>query len=224
LVNSAGTCTMHFVRIRVVERWLHEGWSPWRIGYGTVGLIGTVVAVYGYVSHPRHPGAAWWMLAAVSVIAVWALLEMSRFRILYRRAMTAAKATQQYSSEAVAAVKARKEAETARRLRKLFGDGRVLLTEIGTDSTYPGSPVRTNMPAKIVRWEENVINALEDKPDALAVFERVPPFSTGLPSTDEAYSRLSLQMKVLRSSALKDPTLKISANKRSERRARVRGN
>jgi len=30
-----------------VEQWLDEGWSPWRIGVGTVSLVSLGVTVYG---------------------------------------------------------------------------------------------------------------------------------------------------------------------------------
>ena len=75
-------------RVRVpkaVERWLDEGSSPLRIGYGLVSFVALVVAFVGYVAHPHHPGAVWWLLAAVAVIAVWALLEMVRWHVLHNR-------------------------------------------------------------------------------------------------------------------------------------------
>lgn len=71
--------------MRTVERWLDEGWSPWRIGYGAVNLVALSVAVAGYVTHPHHPGAVWWLLAAVAVVAVWSLGEMARWRIRHNR-------------------------------------------------------------------------------------------------------------------------------------------
>jgi hypothetical protein len=73
------------VRIRAVERWIDEGWSIWRIGYGTVALIATGVALFGYVVAPHHPGAQWWLLGGALVITVWALLEAARWRIKYQR-------------------------------------------------------------------------------------------------------------------------------------------
>ena len=73
------------MRIPVIERWLDEGWSPWRIAVGAGSLVALGVTVVGYVAHPRHPGAVWWLLAAVAVVAVWALLEMVRWRVRYKR-------------------------------------------------------------------------------------------------------------------------------------------
>ena len=71
--------------LRAVEKWLDEGWSAWRIGYGTVGFVALVVTVVGYATHPHHPRAAWWVAAAVAVIAIWALLEMLRARTRHSR-------------------------------------------------------------------------------------------------------------------------------------------
>jgi len=34
--------------MQAVERWLDKGWSPWRIGVGTLGLVSLGVTVYGY--------------------------------------------------------------------------------------------------------------------------------------------------------------------------------
>ncbi len=76
------------VQVKAVERWLEDGWSPWRIGYGVVGLVLAGVGVIGYATQPHHPGAVWWLLAAVAVVAVWALLEMVRWRIRHNRLQT----------------------------------------------------------------------------------------------------------------------------------------
>ena len=56
-----------------VEQWLDEGWSPWRIGYGLANLIAMIITVYVYARQPHHPGAIWWLMAAVAVAALWAL-------------------------------------------------------------------------------------------------------------------------------------------------------
>jgi len=69
----------------VVERWLEEGWSPWRIAYGVASLVALGVTVVGYVAHPHHPGSVWWLLTAVAVVAAWALLEMVRWRTRHNR-------------------------------------------------------------------------------------------------------------------------------------------
>lgn len=71
--------------MRTVERWLDEGWSPWRIGYGAVNFVALSVTVAVYVTYPHHPGAVWWLLAAVAVVTVWSLGEMARWRIRHNR-------------------------------------------------------------------------------------------------------------------------------------------
>jgi hypothetical protein len=69
----------------VIEKWLDEGWSPWRIAYGTASLVALGVTVVGYAAHPHHPGPVWWLLAAIAVVAAWALLEMVRWRTRHNR-------------------------------------------------------------------------------------------------------------------------------------------
>jgi hypothetical protein len=69
-------------------RWLDEGWSPWRIGVGTISLVSLGVTVYGYAAHPHHPGSVWWLLGAALVMTVWSLSEMLRWRVRHNRLRT----------------------------------------------------------------------------------------------------------------------------------------
>jgi hypothetical protein len=219
------------VQLPAVERWLDEGWPPWRIAYGTVGLVATVAAVYGYVRQGHHPGAIWWLLAAVAVVAAWALGEMLRWRIKYRRLLVNQReASHQELSpaEEAATAAARRDAETARKLRKLFGDGRVLLTDIaasaGGDHASSREPIRYNMPGKIARWEENVIGALAEMPETRAGFERAPAHDGAVPSYGSARDRIRYQLTVIKT-ALNDSALEINAtvpHKQPTRRARIR--
>jgi len=132
------------VRIRAVEQWLDEGWSPWRIGYGTITLVATVVAVYGYISQQHHPGAVWWLLAALSVITGWSLSEMMRWRVKYKRlqATTSALASERASKQRASI--ASREANKAARLRKLYGDGRVLKSTISHYTQFEGDTLPYN--------------------------------------------------------------------------------
>ncbi len=71
--------------VQAVERWLDEGWSPWRIGVGTISLVSLGVTVYGYAAHPHHPGSVWWLLGAALVMTAWSLSEMLRWRVRHNR-------------------------------------------------------------------------------------------------------------------------------------------
>src|SRR5580704_17118115 len=68
-----------------IEKWLDLGWSPVRIVYSAVAAVTVGVTVYGYVSHPHHPGALWYLLGAVAVLALWAVTEMLRWRVRHNR-------------------------------------------------------------------------------------------------------------------------------------------
>jgi hypothetical protein len=70
---------------KLATRWLDEGSSPWRIGVGTASFVVLVVTIIGYATHPHAPGAAWWVVAFVVVIAFWAITEAVRGRIRYNR-------------------------------------------------------------------------------------------------------------------------------------------
>lgn len=166
------------MQIRAVERWLDDGWSPWGIAYGVVALVATVVSVYGYVSHPHHPGAVWWLLAAVGLVAVWALLEAMRWRIRYKRLLaskSAQKEAQPTSKPAdpvwtLLTAQAQKRTETVKALRQLIADGRALQSRIKTisqDQKY----VPASVGPDIAKWENDVCDALMGYPKILAVFE-----------------------------------------------------
>jgi hypothetical protein len=71
--------------VHAVEQWLDEGWSPWRIGVGSLSLVSLGVTVFGYAAHPHHPGSVWWILGAAVVIIVWLLSEMLRWRVRHNR-------------------------------------------------------------------------------------------------------------------------------------------
>jgi hypothetical protein len=68
-----------------IERWLDQGWSPFRVTYTAVSAVIFAVAVYGYVSHPHHPGWLWYALGALGIFALWAITEMLRWRIRHNR-------------------------------------------------------------------------------------------------------------------------------------------
>lgn len=202
------------VQLRSVERWLDEGWSPWRIGYGLVGLVATSVSVYGYARQAHHPGAIWWLLAALSVVTTWALGEMFRWRAKYRRLL---------ASHRVAVPQremASKEGQTLRRLRKLFGDGRALLIDVAAFAE-PNMAIPYNIPGKIARWEAEASDALEDRGDLRVKFEAAPVHDAVVPTSGAACDRIEYQLKVLRR-AIGDPSLKISVDRQPARRARIR--
>jgi hypothetical protein len=67
-----------------VRQWLDEGWSPWRIGYGLVSVALTVAGVVIFAAQ-HHLRGLGWLLAAVAVVAVWALMEMLLWRIRHNR-------------------------------------------------------------------------------------------------------------------------------------------
>lgn len=73
---------------RAYEKWLEEGWSLWRVAYSVVGLVVTAAAVFEYVKHPHRFTA--WLTVIIAAIAVWAVIEMIRWRILFRRSQRAA--------------------------------------------------------------------------------------------------------------------------------------
>jgi hypothetical protein len=70
---------------KAVERWLDEGWSPARIALNGTAFVITVATVAAYATQAHHPGAVWWLLIAVAVIAVWTFSEMLRWRIRHNR-------------------------------------------------------------------------------------------------------------------------------------------
>ena len=70
------------------ERWITEGWKPFRIGWSVIGGIALVVTLVGYVTHPHHPGALWWLVAFFVVVSAWTGTEMFRWRVRDGRAET----------------------------------------------------------------------------------------------------------------------------------------
>ena len=176
------------VQIHAVERWLDEGWSPSRIGYGTITLVATGVTLYGYVSHPRHPGAVWWLLAAVTVIAVWALLEAGRWRIKYQRLLAARQASS--------------SASRSKPISKLLAEGKGLQADIGSVNAALGAlrvnqPMTGSLPGKIARWEGSVSEALAKQPEILDLFQNAPKVDAARPLSWLAYSRIEYQLTVL---------------------------
>ena len=176
------------MQIHAVERWLDEGWSPWRIGYGTIGLVTTGVTLYGYISHPRHPGAVWWLLAAVAVIAIWALIEAGRWRIKYRRLLAARQASRSVSR--------------SKSISQLLAEGKVLQADLGSVSAGLGAlrvnrPMAGSLPGKIARWEGSVSEALAKQPEILTLFQNAPKVDSARPLVWVAYGRIEYQLIVL---------------------------
>ena len=175
------------VQIRAAERWLNEGWSPWRIGYGTVALVATGVAVYGYVKEPHHPGAVWWLLAGAGVIAVWALGEMLRWRIKYQRLLAARLADPSTSQP--------------QPVSRLLVEGKGLHADIGGFCASWGAdrPLPGALPGRIARWEANVGEALIHQPEVRALFENAPHVDASRPISGQAYGRVEYELRVLES-------------------------
>jgi hypothetical protein len=173
------------VQIHAVERWLDEGWSPWRIGYGTVTLVATGVAVYGYVREPHHPGAVWWLLAGTGVIAVWALGEMLRWRIKYRRLLAAREADP--------------SASLPQPVSKLLAEGKGLQADIGSFSASWGAnrPLPGALPGRIARWEANAGETLIHQPEIRALFEGAPHVDARRPISGQMYGRIEYEIRVL---------------------------
>ncbi|MGO9297930.1 MAG: hypothetical protein ACLP52_29280 [Streptosporangiaceae bacterium] len=174
------------MQIHAVERWLDEGWSPWRIGYGTANLIALLVALYQYAKHPHHPGAVWWLLAAVALTGVWALLEMLRWRIRYRRLL---------ASHQASAPEARQP------ISKLLTDGKELRANIGNHMSWWGTNrlLPNGAPGRIVRWEGNIDEALINQPEIRTLFRKAPDLDVNKPTSGQAYGRLEYELKILES-------------------------
>ncbi len=193
------------MRVRAVERWLDEGWSPWRIGYGVLGLVTLTAAVYGYVSQSRHRNVA--VIAGIAIIAVWALLEMVRWRIRYKRlsaALTVIHNTESQNVESakskasaiLRAVEASSQAEADKRLRKLLRDGRVLHANHGATAPW-GWRMATVLPGRVARWETDVCEALTNKPEIYRELLSAPDWDPSDWNSRPAYDRVAYQLKVL---------------------------
>jgi hypothetical protein len=176
--------------------------------------VATGVSIYAYARQAHHPGAVWWLLAALSVITTWTVGEMLRWRAKYRRSLNSHQAAVSQHEMA------RKEAETRRRLRKLFGDGRALLIDVAALAP-PNMAIPYNIPGKIARWESEAGDALEDRQDLRAKLETAPAHDAVVPTSGAACDRIEYQLKVLRS-AIGDPSLETSGGRQPTRRARIR--
>jgi hypothetical protein len=82
---------------RAIERWLEEGWSLWRIVSGAGSAVIALAAVVAYVTHPHRFTA--WLTIFVAAVAFWAVLEMIRWRILFRRLQRQTAASAEAPSE-----------------------------------------------------------------------------------------------------------------------------
>jgi hypothetical protein len=175
------------VQIHAVERWLDEGWTPWRIGYGAASLLALAVTVYAYAEQPHHPGAVWWLLTAVAVVATWALGEMLRWRIKYRRLVAA----QQEASAK----------PPTQPISKLVADGKELQADIGSHMSWWGTDrlLPRGVPGRIVRWESNVSDSLINLPDVRSLFHNAPDIDVNNPISGQAYGRLEYELKILES-------------------------
>ncbi len=180
------------MQVHAVEQWLDEGWPPWRIGYGVANLTALTVTVYIYVRQPHHPGAIWWLMAAVVVVALWALGEMLRWRIKYRRLLIA---QQESSSE-----------PPPQPIGKLLTDGKELQANIGNHMSWWGADrlLPNGAPGRIVRWEGNVSEALINRPEIRALFQDAPDVDVNRPISGQAYGRLEYELKVLESAVNDD--------------------
>lgn len=172
------------MQVRAVERWLDEGWTPWRIAYGGTGLVATSAGVYGYAVAPHHPGAVWWLLAALAVVATWALSEAGRWRIKYRRLVRKLEA-----SSSPAAVP----------LNKLAADGQGLLANLGNHMAWWGTKrlLPDGIPGRLIRWESDVDDALADHPELRILFRDAPKILVSRPLSGLAFGRLEYQLEVL---------------------------
>lgn len=175
------------VQIHAVERWLDEGWSPWRIAYGVANLIALTVTVYIYVRQPHHPGAVWWLMAALAVVALWALGEILRWRIKYRRLLAAQLAS---SSE-----------PSPQSISKLLVNGKELLANIGNHMAWFGTNrlLPSGVPGRIVRWEGDVSEVLINQSRVRALFLNTRDVDMSRPISGQAYGRLEYHLKVLES-------------------------
>jgi hypothetical protein len=190
------------VQIRAVERWLDEGWSPWRITIGIASFIVLAVAVYGYASHPHHPGAVWWLAAALAVIALWALSEAARWRIRYKRLQSTAPASPQPTVNRAplpaTATTGEARSDALAKLRDLYEKGRKLQARIssrGSRDTPPDSLLLN----EVVTWESKVRDALTDWPDLYVRFGNVPephPFESL--NLGEIHNSMGQELEILK--------------------------
>lgn len=67
------------------EKWLNQGFSPLRLAYWAVSGVILSVTVYGYIDHPHHPGAVWYLFWAAVILAAWLTAETIRWKIKHDR-------------------------------------------------------------------------------------------------------------------------------------------
>ena len=196
------------VHLRVFERWLDEGWSPVRIGYGIVSLIITAVTVYLYARQAHHPGAIWWLMWAVVIVTVWAVSEMLRWRIKYRRLLIA----QQVPTT-----------PPPQPIRKLLTDGKELHADIANHASWWGTNrlLPSGVPGRIVRWESDVSEALVNQPEVRDLFQNVANLDVNRPVSGQACGRLEYELNVLES-ATKGGTEDLNAESDPSAVARVK--
>ena len=197
--QRAGTCCRTVARRRLVTL-AHRvrASEPYRTDCHRVRLV----------RQPHHPGALWWLMAAVAVVALWALGEMLRWRIKYRRLLIAQQAS---SSE-----------PPPQPIGKLLTDGKELQANIGNHMSWWGADrlLPNGAPGRIVRWEGNVSEALINQPEIRALFQNAPDLDVNRPISGQAYGRLEYELKVLES-AVNDGTGDFNSNSDQSAIARV---
>jgi hypothetical protein len=168
--------------------------------------VATGVTLYGYASHPHHPGAVWWLLGAVAVIAAWALIEAGRWRVKYRRLLAIRQA-------------ASAESQT-KPISKLLADGKELQANIGNHMAWFGTNrlLPSGAPGRIVRWGSDVCEALTSNPEIRTLFQNAPEIDPNSPISGRGYARVEYQLKVL-NSAVSDNTGDFTANSAFQVRA-----
>jgi len=147
------------------ERWLKEGVSPWRRTNWIVGFVVMLAAVYGYLTHPHHPGLLWYMFGGMTLVAAWAGSEVIRWRTKYKRLQTS-KAAQ----EVAQAPSQPSDVGIPTRLRRLIADGRVLQSRIKSLSRGL-EYVPANLGPDVIKWEADTSEALARYPVKQAEFE-----------------------------------------------------
>jgi hypothetical protein len=155
------------MQIQAIEQWVDGGWSPWRIASALITAVVTVAAVLGYVASAHHPGSVWWVMAGVGVLTLWALSEMLRWRIKYKRLLASRERPLVFEPQLVT-----RETQTADRLRHQIRDGRLLQSKIktavadGNSQRWPSVPdtVPDSMAPEIIEWEASVTDTLARYP------------------------------------------------------------
>jgi hypothetical protein len=133
--------------------------------------------VIGYVIHPHHPGVVWYLLGAVCVITLWTSSEALRWRIKYKRLLSAGKTQPAMiqppttSPEVIRLLRTKQRAETARMLRLLVGKGRILRSKIKNSTQSNNDYVPARLGPDLINWETDVVEALTEYPTQLAAFE-----------------------------------------------------